>query len=666
MTKSLRSLYLTVINWINKVKFVISGERRNYVYSNIFPVLRNRRTDVFEQISAKVRDRGVIYAMGIGLVLLAFLAKIWLDPIFRQDETVFLLSFVAVVITSLSGGAKPGIFTTLLVAIGAIYMYFTTNTGKNFWEGAYLNQIRMFTFLFEGVFVSLLIGRLKESEERAVLKSKLLINSEKHLRNVLNSLYAFVGVMTINGILIECNNAMLDVAALDADDVLGKPLDKTYWWNFAPSSKKKLVKAIKKAALGNLVRYDAKMRIGKHKYIVVDLTIAPIRNDEGKIIYLIPSGVDVTQKMKVINDNKKLYSELDDEKRRLEHIVGNTPGVVWEVMGKPFRKNQELTYISDYIDIILGCKKEERINDKDFWLRIIHPEDRDRVIRESEIIYNSGEGGSSRYRWVTKKGKIIWVETRMVLIKDFRGTIVGTRGVTVDITDRISLEQRKDEFTSIASHELKTPLTTIKAFTQILEKKLEKTGDKELLGYIGKMNNYIGRLTKIIYDFLDFSKIQAGRLDLFREDCDMIDLTKEVVEDLQSTTETHKILLKADDTKAISFADRNRISQVLINLITNAIKYSPEADKIEVSARREGDEVIVWVKDYGVGIPKENQSKIFDRFYRVNQPKKIKIEGFGLGLYISWEIVQRHKGRIWFDSIEGEGSTFYFALPIKK
>jgi PAS domain S-box-containing protein len=406
------------------------------------------------------------------------------------------------------------------------------------------------------------------------------------------------------------------------------------------------------------------MRIGRRHYIAVDFTIAPIRNDEGKIIYLIPSGVDVSQKVNALNTNKALYKQLDEEKKRLEQIIGNTPGVVWETIGKPYGGGQKMAYLSDYIDIMVGYKKEDRQKEKDFWIKIVHPEDRERVIRETEIIYMSGEGGSSRYRWVTKKGKIIWVETRMVLIKDNRGKIIGARGVTVDITDRISLEQRKDEFTSIASHELKTPLTTIKAFTQILGRRLELTGDNESLSYINKMNTYIGRLTKIIYDFLDFSKIQAGKLDLFQEEFELNGLVSEVVEDMQSTVESHNIQLVNEIPRVKVYGDRNRISQVLINLISNAVKYSPEADKVEVKMETNDNKIVVAVKDYGVGIPKDNQGKIFDRFYRVNQPKKIKIEGFGLGLYISGEIIGRHKGKIWFDSVEGEGSTFYFSLPI--
>ncbi|HEX8923988.1 MAG TPA: HAMP domain-containing sensor histidine kinase, partial [Patescibacteria group bacterium] len=170
---------------------------------------------------------------------------------------------------------------------------------------------------------------------------------------------------------------------------------------------------------------------------------------------------------------------------------------------------------------------------------------------------------------------------------------------------------------------------------------------------------------KIIYDFLDFSKIQAGKLEYNNEAIDIDKLVNEVVEDMQSANETHKIIKKGSSSATIE-GDRTRLSQVLINLISNAIKYSPEADKVIVEVTDNQKNVIISVHDYGIGIPKDRQRKLFERFYRVSNPKKIKIEGFGLGLYISKEIVIRHGGNIKVDSSPGKGSTFYFNLPIKQ
>ena len=221
--------------------------------------------------------------------------------------------------------------------------------------------------------------------------------------------------------------------------------------------------------------------------------------------------------------------------------------------------------------------------------------------------------------------------------------------------------QRKDEFIGIASHELKTPLTSVKGFLELLNS--SELGQQNKL-FVQKALNSANKLQDLIYDLLDVSKIQAGQLQLEIMGFDIDKLMDECIHEAQVSTTIHNIIKEGGMANSIIFADRNRIEQVVINLLSNAIKYSPKGGNIIVHTTRTGSKIIVSVKDFGIGLPQSELEKIFDRFYRSNQ-KESGASGFGLGLYICAQIIKRHNGRIWVQSEAGNGSTFYFELPIK-
>jgi PAS domain S-box-containing protein len=232
-----------------------------------------------------------------------------------------------------------------------------------------------------------------------------------------------------------------------------------------------------------------------------------------------------------------------------------------------------------------------------------------------------------------------------------------------DITDRKLLEQRKDEFISMASHELKTPITSLKGFLSLLQHRLTPHKDEKALHYLSRIDTQVNKLVKLISDLLDISKMQTGQLVYQEERFDVDALVQEIVENVQGTTSTHRLLLEGQ-TQAEVFGDRDRIGQVLINLLNNAIKYSPRANIVLVRVAKDSRQVIISVQDFGIGIAKEHQHKIFERFYRVTDSAEKTYPGLGMGLYISCEIVKRHGGQLWVESKKGEGSTFHCVLPL--
>ncbi len=272
---------------------------------------------------------------------------------------------------------------------------------------------------------------------------------------------------------------------------------------------------------------------------------------------------------------------------------------------------------------------------------------------QSIIGYNDRATGRSE-RWSFVKSRPVF---------DNEGKIVLVVTIIHDITEQMQAEQRKDEFISMTSHELKTPVTSLKGFTNVLQRRLTKLGDEQGLHFLSRMDAQLDKLTKLISDLLDISKMQAGKLSLQMEPFKLDVLLQETVENVQAATTTHQLLIEGS-TQSCVLGDEDRLGQVFINLLTNAVKYSPNANKVQVHLWQEQDQAIVSVQDFGIGINDSQRQKIFERFYQVVDPEEKTFPGLGMGLYISSEIVERHRGRIWVESKKGEGSTFFVSLPL--
>lgn len=241
-----------------------------------------------------------------------------------------------------------------------------------------------------------------------------------------------------------------------------------------------------------------------------------------------------------------------------------------------------------------------------------------------------------------------------------------------DITDRKraeeaqrQLELRKDAFISMASHELRTPVTSLKAFTQVLQRRLRKQPDvdPQALLVLDRIDEQINRQTRLISDLLDLSKMQAGYLALHETWFDLDDLVRETLDTVRPTTQTHTLRLQGATHEQV-YGDQERLGQALINLLTNAIKYSPSANSVFVTLRGDHEWAEVAVRDFGIGIALKDQQHIFERFYQVDDPHASTYPGLGIGLYIARTIMERHNGRLWVESSVGKGSTFHCGLSL--
>lgn len=235
----------------------------------------------------------------------------------------------------------------------------------------------------------------------------------------------------------------------------------------------------------------------------------------------------------------------------------------------------------------------------------------------------------------------------------------------LDMSERKALEQRKDEFLSMVSHELKTPLSNIWILTRLLRKQLIAEGFQDPGRNLSELGTQARQLMKLLSDVLEVSQLEAGYLLYAEEPFDMNSLLREIVTTLQQVSPDHTLVVTGTADTLVT-GDRDRLGQVLTNLLTNAIKYSVGTGPIDVLLASTEEALTIGVRDYGIGISREQQSRIFERFYRAQSGTQGNFPGFGMGLYISSEIVKRHGGLITVESEEGKGSVFTVTLPIVK
>lgn len=222
-----------------------------------------------------------------------------------------------------------------------------------------------------------------------------------------------------------------------------------------------------------------------------------------------------------------------------------------------------------------------------------------------------------------------------------------------------TISDKKDEFIALASHELKTPLTTVSGYLQVLK---EQAQDDVMQSFLERSLRQVNKLNALVSDMFDASKVEKGKLILTPEYFNLRDLLLEIIEVYKYRCKTHTIHLSVEGENFWLTADRQRIEQVIENLLTNAVKYSPQADEVNVLLRSSSSDILVSVKDKGMGLSPAEQINVFKRFYRSNRHHTIS--GLGLGLYISSEIIKRHQGKLCVTSQPGAGSEFYFTLPV--
>jgi len=260
-------------------------------------------------------------------------------------------------------------------------------------------------------------------------------------------------------------------------------------------------------------------------------------------------------------------------------------------------------------------------------------------------------------------GERRWMRVVGKCKKDHSGNFVGVYAVLMDVTDQKQDEQRKNDFIAMVSHELKTPLTSMKGYIQVLQMKAKKDNldfaNKALEG----ADRQIGKMTKMINGFLNVARLESGKIGMDFAKVELTKLVSEVVDEYATTANSHH-LVQNYCNELLIMADRDKLGQVVNNLISNAMKYSPINTEIFIDCFIDEQSAVFKITDQGMGISQSDLPRLFDRFYRVENLKTATVAGFGIGLYLSAEIIERHNGKIWAESEIGNGASFYFSIPL--
>ncbi|MEP7252937.1 MAG: PAS domain-containing protein [Ginsengibacter sp.] len=360
-----------------------------------------------------------------------------------------------------------------------------------------------------------------------------------------------------------------------------------------------------------------------------------------------------------ITDRKIAEERLKENEARLNLALeaGDIGVWDWDIVANKIRWTDKVYQIHE-------VEKNSFDGELVSYITRIHADDKDRVQKAIEAALENKAPYNIEFRIFTATGKIKWVFTSAKVLFD-NDKPVRMLGATIDITKRKELERQKDDFLAIASHELKTPLTSLKAYGQVLQMMFEKKEDNFSSSALQKMDSQINKLTHLISDLLDVTKIQSGKLVIEEVAYDFNKLVDEITDELKLTAQNHTIITELGKD-AIIYGDKERVGQVITNLISNAIKYSPKSDKIIIRTAVNKQSVTFCIKDFGIGIAKSKQDKVFEQFFRVSGENENTFPGLGLGLYISSEIIKSQNGKIWLESAEGGGSTFCFEIPLKQ
>jgi two-component system, chemotaxis family, CheB/CheR fusion protein len=384
--------------------------------------------------------------------------------------------------------------------------------------------------------------------------------------------------------------------------------------------------------------------IGKRTFC---LNAQPIKRENGEDWILLAFN-DIT----LWKDKERMEKKNADD---LKKILETLPQMTLTVS-----PDGDITYFNQFSLDYLGMSLEQALNCN--WETVIAPEVLTRVIATWRDAVATEHDFNMEFQIKRQYDDLYrWHLCRASAIRNEDGIITSWVGAAIDVHDQKTKEQVKDEFINIASHELKTPLTTAKAYIDLVRLNMGKT-NSENLPYVQKAGESINRLNDLIGELLDVSKIKNGKLDLNITKFDFNEMITSTIEGVQLISPRHKILQTGEINEPVT-ADRERLQQVFLNLLTNAVKYSPDTDEVFVNIVKENSEIKVSVTDSGIGIRRENINKIFSLYYR-EEGRAIHFQGLGIGLSISQEIIQRHKGRIWVESEADKGSTFSFTIPI--
>ncbi|WP_374948999.1 ATP-binding protein [Mucilaginibacter sp.] len=489
---------------------------------------------------------------------------------------------------------------------------------------------------------------LRLSQEYLQSLNEELSISEGRFRNLIRQ--APMGICLISAgdlAIIEVNDAYLNLVGKQRHELENRTI-----WDAVPEAAEAYA-PVMNDVIDTGVPYVANehelylIRNGVPERVFINFVYEPVRAQDGTVNAIMVIGIEVTE---LVASRRKM--EVAEQRSRL---AVDAAGI--GIFDLDLKTNIPL--VSGRFNEIFNLDKAPGKFTID---AITHPEDRskrnaahEQAIKTGDLFYEA--------RVIHKDQSVRWIRAQGKVFYDDNQNPEKMLGTVLDITDHKALQQQKDDFISIASHELKTPITSLKASLQLMDRIKDKPGQTMIPKLIMQSRKSIERVSYLVEDLLNVSRLQQTEIHLNKNTFILSQLVNAVANPI-SIIAKHQIAITGQLELEV-YADEHRIDQVLTNFLSNAVKYAPESDLITVDISSNADMVTVSVTDQGQGIPQEKLGHLFDRYYRVD-PSGHQGSGLGLGLYICSEIIKRHNGDIGVKSEEGLGSTFWFTLPLAK
>ena len=481
------------------------------------------------------------------------------------------------------------------------------------------------------------------------------------------------GAVTLDksGVILYSNSQFASMINMPLAKVIGLPI-----MDYIPDQYKNKFKKITEQGWKSDSKGEIFLKNNTGELIPFLLSVTSLDLDEGTALSIILTDLTLQKenerqlelKNQQLEEARlaayKMNEELEDivEERTKDLLISreyfkfladNIPVIIWTsgVDGK-------LDYVNRRWVEYTGFDVEES---KTKQAELLHADDLERNVTEWQKALKEKRKYEGEFRFKrTSDGAYRWHYSQAIPFKDEHGNITAWIGTNIDIHDQKKELEKKDEFISVASHELKTPLTSLKGYIQLME--FQENLSEAAKIYVSKANSSVNKLQHLIDELLDASKIKAGKLKFDKEKLDLTNLVALCIENSTYIYPLYQIKKELQD-EIIVFGNAERLEQVLMNLINNAVKYSPNRKEIIIRAEKNKDTAIVSVIDFGIGMVKSDQELIFERFYRANG-HDTTMPGLGMGLYISSEIIKEHNGELKVRSKLNEGSVFSFSLPL--
>ncbi|MBC7914286.1 MAG: PAS domain S-box protein, partial [Pyrinomonadaceae bacterium] len=494
--------------------------------------------------------------------------------------------------------------------------------------------------VYAGLIIALDITEIKLAEEQSAKLAAIVASSDDAIIS-----------KTLDGIITSWNNSAERMFGYTSDEIIGQSILK-----IIPEDRQdeeiQILSRLKKGE--RLHHFETKRLTKGQKLLDISLSNSPTKDSQGNIIGISKIARDITEKkqsellLKESEEHLRLALTAADLGTFDLNLVDNT--MEWDSRCRELfgiSHNLPVSYSHDFLEGLHEDDRERvsKIIDKLF--------DKSSIDDNYDVEYRTVAFNDKKLRWVRAMGKVFFHDNKPVRFA----------GVVLDISDRKHAELKKNDFVAMVSHELKTPLTTVNSYVQLLLAKAKKENNTFEINALSRTQYQTNKMIAMIRDFLSLARLEEGGLQLRFEKFVLQSLIKEIITDPQFLLSSHTIEFKEGGEILVN-ADRDKIGQVLINLLSNAIKYSPGGGTITIGYEIKNGKVKVYVKDEGVGIKAKDQKRLFDRFYRVEDEKIKTVSGFGIGLYLVSEILRYHNNEIKVESEAGKGSTFFFSLDV--